>query len=156
MPPDIPVVIVSYQRVLGDLLDRTQRFPKAVRFTFATRIDNLGLDVLDHLVQARWSTATAKAAHLRDADLCLARLRVLLRLCHDRRYLDSGSAQSIAPFTPGPSPRPMRAGAPGASSPGWPRPTRTGSESPTHRPEELAVDTARDMRTDVPSGVTPA
>jgi hypothetical protein len=89
MPPDVPAALVRWERVLGDLLDRTQRFPKAARFTFAARVDGLALDVLDSLVQARWTPPIEKAAHLRAADLGVARLRVLLRLCHARRLLDT-------------------------------------------------------------------
>ena len=89
MPPEVPVILVRWEQTLGELLDRTQRFPKAVRFTFSTRIDNLGLDLLDHLVQARWAPPASKVSHLNHADLCLARLRILLRLSHQRRYLDT-------------------------------------------------------------------
>ena len=89
MHPDVPVVLVLWEQVLGELLDRTQRFPKSVRFTFSTRIDNLGLDLLEHLTRARWAAPSGKAVHLDEADGCLAILRVLLRLAHQRRYLDS-------------------------------------------------------------------
>ena len=96
MPPDAPVVLVLWERALGELLDRTQRFPRAVRFTFSSRIDNLGLDLLDHLVQARWASHGQKTVHLREADLCLARLRVLLRLSHQRRLLDTRGYEHLA------------------------------------------------------------
>ena len=96
MSPDVPVILVLWERVLGQLLDRTQRFPKSVRFTFSSRIDNLGLDLLEQLVQARWAPPAGKAAHLLEADLCLARLRVLLRLSHQRRYLDSRGYEHLA------------------------------------------------------------
>ncbi len=38
-------VLVRWEHLVGELLDRTQRFPKAVRFTFAGRIDNAVLSV---------------------------------------------------------------------------------------------------------------
>lgn len=81
--------------MLGDLLDRTQRFPKVVRFTFSGRIDNLGLDVLQMLVRARWATPTEKVGLLREVDSALACLRVLLRLCHARRTLGSGGYEHV-------------------------------------------------------------
>ena len=80
-------LIVAWERLLGDLLDRTRCVPKAVRFTFSTRIDNLALDVLERLVEARWSGPRRKAACLKEVDLALARLRALLRLACDRGYL---------------------------------------------------------------------
>jgi len=96
MSPDAPVILVLWERVLGELLDRTQRFPKSARFTFSSRIDNIGLDLLEHLVQARWASPPRKAQHLREADLCLARLRVLLRLSHQRRFLDTRGYEHLA------------------------------------------------------------
>jgi len=90
------VILVLWERVLGELLDRTQRFPKAARFTFASRIDNISLDLLEHLVQARWAPPDGKAGHLREADLCLARLRALLRLSHQRRFLDTRGYEHLA------------------------------------------------------------
>ena len=52
--PDVPQLVVHWERSLGDLLDRTASFPKSVRFTFASRIDGLALDILEALVRARW------------------------------------------------------------------------------------------------------
>ena len=48
---DLPL-FVHWQQVIGDLLDRTQQFPKSVRFTFSTRIDNLALDILERIIEA--------------------------------------------------------------------------------------------------------
>ncbi len=89
-------VLARWEPLLGDLLDATQRFPKAVRFTFAGRIDNAALDVLERLVDARYSTGAERAAHLAEVDRRLARLRVLLRLSHDRRYLSGGGYEHLS------------------------------------------------------------
>ncbi len=83
-----PVLFVFWENLLGDLLDRTARFPKAVRFTFSARIENLALDILEDLVEARYTAGRERAEALRRADGRVARLRVLLRLAHSRRYLD--------------------------------------------------------------------
>ena len=88
MSVEVPVLFAAWEETTGDILDRTQRFPKAVRFTFASRIDGLALDVLELVVEARF----ARRGHKRDAllaiDRALAKLRVLLRLAFERRYLD--------------------------------------------------------------------
>ena len=81
-------IFVHWERTIGDLLDRTQRFPKAVRFTFATRIDGAALDVLERLAEARYARGRRKLGLLREVDAALVRLRVLLRLSFERRYLD--------------------------------------------------------------------
>ena len=96
MKPDVPVVLVRWEAVLGDLLDRTRCFPKSARFTFATRIDNLALDLLEHLVRARWAPPDQKAVSLHQADLCLALLRVLLRLSYQRRFLSTRGYEHLA------------------------------------------------------------
>jgi len=85
--PDEPRLIVHWERTLGDLLDRTMRFPKAQRFTFAARVDGRALDMLEKLVQARWASGRRKESLLEDADADLAVLRVLVRVCFERRLL---------------------------------------------------------------------
>ena len=45
MGPEVPVLFTSWERTTGEILDRTMRFPKSVRFTFSVRIDNLALEV---------------------------------------------------------------------------------------------------------------
>lgn len=89
-------LFVLWEKVLSDLLDRTQKFPKSVRFTFSTRIDNLALDVLEGIVEARYSAGKAKQDALRQIDLGLAKLRVLIRLCHERQYVDHQGYEHVA------------------------------------------------------------
>ena len=94
--PDAPALVGRWEDVLGDLLDRTARFPKAVRFTFSSRIDNLGLAVLEDLVEARYSAGAVKQDALRRADTSLAKLRALVRLAHARRYLDHRGYEHVS------------------------------------------------------------
>jgi hypothetical protein len=93
--PELPL-LVQWETTLGDLLDRTAKFPKSVRFTFSSRIDNGGLDVLERLVEARYATGVRKQRLLAEIDTALARLRVLLRLAHARKYLDHGGLEHVA------------------------------------------------------------
>jgi hypothetical protein len=85
---EAPVLLTRWELVLGELLDRTAKFPKVWRFTLTQRIDGLALDVLQHLVRARFATGRTRATALADADLALAQMRVLLRLAHARSLLD--------------------------------------------------------------------
>jgi len=89
MKTDELPLFVHWEKTAGEILDRTQKFPKSVRFTFSSRIDNLVLDILESVVEACYSPKAEKLASLRAADLALAKLRVMLRLSHERRYLDS-------------------------------------------------------------------
>lgn len=93
--PDEPALLVHWERTLGDLLDRTGGFPRAQRFTFAARVDGLSLDILEKLVRARWARRADKARLLADADADLAVLRVLVRLCFERRLLARGGFEHV-------------------------------------------------------------
>ena len=68
------------------LLPQTSHFPRKVRFTLTTRIDNLALDVLDDLTTAAY-TGRGKRAVLDRANLRLTRLRVMLRMARDLGHL---------------------------------------------------------------------
>ena len=81
---DLPV-FVRWTEFVKWLLPTTEKFPKRLRFTFSSRIDNLALDVVEDLVEARY--ARHKVECLKAINLKLERLRVLLRICHDMQYL---------------------------------------------------------------------
>ncbi len=81
---DLPIFL-RWMEFLAWLLPTTEKFPHKVRFTFANRIDNLALDVVEDLVEARYSRE--KRHSLARANLRLEKLRVLLRLCHQLHHL---------------------------------------------------------------------
>lgn len=93
--PDEPALLVLWERLLGEILDRTQQFPKHARFTFASRIDALCLDVLTELVRARYAPRGRQDAHLLQVDGDLAVLRTLLRVSADRQYLSLGALEHL-------------------------------------------------------------
>lgn len=90
---ELPVFAV-WVRFLDWLLDTTEKLPKKVRFTLASRIDSLALDVLEDLVEARYTRR--KGEILRRANLRLEKLRVLLRLCHGRRLVAHAAYEHAA------------------------------------------------------------
>ena len=92
---DLPL-FGHWEGVLGDLLDRTDQFPRSVRFTFSTRIQNTALDVLEKIVEARYARGPRKITALEEIDLGLAKLRVLLRLAHERRHLSHRGYEHLA------------------------------------------------------------
>lgn len=95
-PPDEPVLLVHWERTVGEILDRTANFPKTARFTFASRIEGAALDILERLVSARYADVERRAVLLEDADDRLARLRVLVRLSHARRFLDNAALEHLS------------------------------------------------------------
>lgn len=94
MPDATLPILVHWEKTLRDLLGRTQKLPKRIRFTLTIRIDNLALDIYEGLVEARYSRD--KARTLEKVNLNLDKLRLLLRLCHDERYLDRRGFEHVA------------------------------------------------------------
>ena len=86
MTPDPPLFVLWYDFSKW-LLGKTDKFPKKVRFSFSNRIDNLALDIMEGIVEARY--AGSKKEILRRTDLNMEKLRILLRMCHDHQYLDT-------------------------------------------------------------------
>ncbi len=82
---DEPVIFTRWLDYLAWLLPTTEKFPKRVRFTFADRINNLALDIIEDLIEARYSQNRLQL--LQRINLRLEKLRILLRLCHQARYL---------------------------------------------------------------------
>ena len=86
--PDLPI-FVKWIDFLKWLLKTTEKFPKKVRFTFSSRINNLALDMVEELVCARYTKH--KIENLRRANLILEKLRILLRISYEERFLAPAS-----------------------------------------------------------------
>ncbi len=88
-------VFVKWVEFLQWLLNTTEKFPKKVRFTFTTRIDNLALDILENIIECRYDRDTREKGFKR-INIRLEKLRVLLRICHEERYLSNKQYQYTA------------------------------------------------------------
>lgn len=95
MPADVQLLVL-WERLTGEILDRTALFPRNARFTFAARIDGRALDVLSDLTLARYAARAEQAQLLRSADAHLAVLRTLLRLAADRSFLSLGALEALS------------------------------------------------------------
>ena len=93
---DEPALLVHWERVVGEVLDRTCQFPRSHRFTFAARLDSRTLDVLEALAAARYAPLIERRALLARADRDLAVLRVLLRVSYDRRLLAGAQLEHLS------------------------------------------------------------
>lgn len=82
--PDAPA-FVAYYEMLGWILGRIEKFPKSARFVLGQRLANHAVDVLELIVAAVYSKK--RVEHLGEANLKLQTVRILLRLCHDRKLL---------------------------------------------------------------------
>ena len=86
MMPEPPLFILWYDFSKW-LLNKTEKFPKKVRFTFSNRINNMTLDVIEGIIEARYSKK--KKDVLRRIDLNMEKLQILLRMCRDLEHLDN-------------------------------------------------------------------
>ena len=86
-------VIQKLYDVMLWYFQRVERFPRSQRFVVGDRIEVLLLDILDALIEAKYSRAPR--ASLTEANLRLERLRYLTRLCVDLKLL-TGSQYAFA------------------------------------------------------------
>lgn len=90
---DLPIFI-KWTEFIEWLFPHTEKFPKRARFTLALRLENLALDIIEDLVEARYTSD--KRAILRRINLRLEKMRILLRLAHGFRYLSTRSYEFAA------------------------------------------------------------
>ena len=81
---DVKVIQKLYEVILW-YFERVERFPRTQRFVIGDRIEVLLLDILDTLIEAKYSRAPG--ALLQVANLRLERLRYLTRLCLDLKLI---------------------------------------------------------------------
>jgi len=81
---DLPI-FVKWLDFLKWLLSTTDKFPKKSRFTFSDRINNLALNIVEELVEARYTTH--RAGILIRANINLEKLRVLIRISYELRFI---------------------------------------------------------------------
>ncbi len=80
--------LAAWTEFLEWLLATTEKFPKKARFTLTNRIDNLALDLVETLIEARFTRQ--RQGLIRQGNLILDKLRVLLRLAHKMALVASG------------------------------------------------------------------
>ena len=80
-----PPIYTRYYDLLGWILDRTGKFPKNMRFGLVQKIEQIALTLLEQFVEAVYSSDRSRL--YRDVNVNLEKLRVFLRLSHDRGVL---------------------------------------------------------------------
>ena len=80
-----PALEAHYQ-FLTWLLPTIEKFPKTHKFTLGDRIEAVGLDVLEALIEATYTRD--RREHLMRANLGIEKLRFLLRLASDLTLVD--------------------------------------------------------------------
>ena len=67
------------------LFPMTDKLPKKVRFSITNRMNNLALDIVEDLIDARYSRERYQI--LRSTNLKLEKIRVLIRLCLEQQFI---------------------------------------------------------------------
>ena len=88
-----PAVEAHYQFLLW-LVPAVDKFPKSQKFVFGDRILNTALDILDSLVEATFTRD--RKTHLMRANLGIDKLRFLLRMAADFRFLNKSGYEHSA------------------------------------------------------------
>ncbi len=94
--PDLPLVQLAWEHAMGVLFDKSSQFPKVLRHTLTNRIELTSLDVLEHLIEARFATGSVRRVALQRADRRLAQLRALVRFAHARHALDHRGLEQVS------------------------------------------------------------
>jgi hypothetical protein len=81
---DYPV-FTKWYKVLDWIMDTTEKYPKSARFTIATSTVNTSTALLEGIIEAIY---TKDRTHiLEKLNLYIEKLRVYMRIAHDRRYI---------------------------------------------------------------------
>ena len=87
-------VFDKWTKILDWVLSTVEKFPKSARFSLASRIANISLDVMEEVIEAIY---TKNRVHvLISINLYLEKLRVLFRISFNRRYISSRQFEFIS------------------------------------------------------------
>ena len=83
---DLPI-FVKWMEFLKWFLPVLEKFPKRTRFTITNRMENISLDILELLIEARYSKD--KRTSLKKVNLYLEKIRILFRLSHETKLVST-------------------------------------------------------------------
>lgn len=92
MKPEAPIYSL-WRDITRWILDRIDDFPKKVRFSISNRVANLTLDILEQIIEALYKRK--KILILRDINLKIEKLRILMQICFDRALLSKKQFEYI-------------------------------------------------------------
>lgn len=93
MAENLDVVTRTYDLLLW-LLPQVARFPRSHRFTLGDRLEVLGLDILEQLIEAQYRAKRLPLLH--DTHIKLERLRFMIRLAKDLELLGARQHEHAA------------------------------------------------------------
>ena len=93
MKDDYPLY-VKWRYITEYLLDICGKFPKNARFNLADRIINISLDVMERIIEAIY--AGEKTGILKKANLQMEKIRALLQIVLNKKYISTGQYGHIS------------------------------------------------------------
>ena len=90
------VIFIKVFDLLRWLLPKSEQFPKLYRNTVTQRLMDAALDLQETLSEAQSQRNQQRLTALRDADACLAKLRVYLRLVHQWQWINHGQYRHVS------------------------------------------------------------
>ena len=82
-------IFVKWLEFLKWFFPTLEKFPKKARFTITSRIENIALDIVELLIEAKYSRE--KKPILRKINLYLEKIRILLRISHETKLISTKS-----------------------------------------------------------------
>jgi hypothetical protein len=95
MEPKMPPIQTLGEELTLWTLNHTASFPKSQRHTFGNRIDNLTLDVVERIAEARFVAKAVRAPVLDRLNLDLEKLRVLWRIILAKEWMTEAQARHV-------------------------------------------------------------
>ena len=92
MNEDYPI-FVKWYKTLDRILDKTEKYPRNVRYSLSGRINDISLAVLEAIIEAIYRKERRDI--LREANIYIEKLRVLFRISYDRKYISQKYLKQI-------------------------------------------------------------
>lgn len=89
-------IFTDWYKSMNWLWDKAEKFPKNVRFSLASRIISVSLEITELIVEMIYVKNKEKRPLLRRLNVLLEKMRILVRISHDRRYLSTQQYQYIS------------------------------------------------------------
>ncbi len=88
-------IILHSESLCHLILDLSSKFPVFLRHSLVSRLDQTILDLLMHLNSARFEDDQNRLGCLKNADIALNFLRVLIRISFTRKLISVGSLENL-------------------------------------------------------------
>jgi hypothetical protein len=91
---DLAISILS-ENLCHLIFDLSSKFPVFLRHSLVSRLDQNALDLIMHLNSARFEDGTQRVHCLKNADITLSFLRVLIRISFTRKLISIGALENL-------------------------------------------------------------